>query len=126
MDIYLPDEEPIYEPMELSRAIFFKVNGQDDSQTDSYFTYEMTDNGVADDQLTVVQFTMPDECAEETFEVIVCYNYTSTAEALPNIQNLCDTNTLHTFNCIPLPETLSPPIAVETVESSYTVIFGQT
>ena len=31
MDIYLPDEEPIYEPMELSRAIFFKVNGQDDS-----------------------------------------------------------------------------------------------
>ena len=61
----------------------------------------MIDNGVKDEQLTEVDFTMAESCFTDSFEVQVCYNYnySDRAEELPNLQELCDDN-LHSFTCI--------------------------
>ena len=51
----MPDYTAPSPNLELLRTISFKIEGEEEgASTDSYFTYEVLDNGIYDDQLTEV------------------------------------------------------------------------
>ena len=64
-NIFLPD--PDTPTIQLTRTIYFKIQGQESVSTQNYFTYEVKDNGLIDTQLTDVEFTISNSCLTENF-----------------------------------------------------------